>query len=1843
MKIKKALTIMLSTMMVLSLFAYVPTAVEAQGNEKDVTMADDFSGASVDPLKWATTGTPVYHAPDPATPTNQVLFFQGGPNAYTEISTAQTYKDFTLEFRARYETEWNSFPNQDGIHFPFASVDVGGAALELSHIWNQFMLTEAGGIGIPIRENEWHDYKLVKNGNQVQVYLDGVKKFDHRYASLPAQAIKFTAMHEYFWVDDVKITAHPEAYLYDTFYNGVQSSVWSGTAGWSVVSEPDGNKALYTDARGGTSAFLRTVTATYSDYVLRFKAKALRNGTQSGQWTAAARSSSDTQWYGLRSRAGTDLALGLQSGAAYTPTGTVSGFVPPDNTWTEYVIVASGGRYQLYAGGVKRLDVNNGGIVSGFAGIQVQNQQLWLDDVLIKPLYDPIFNYDFIRAGNNYELPDTKGLHLDVLNEDFMAHDYVVEYNVKNAGGTVIDIKTDSFTLQPGTSVVNRPLVVEVPNRGVYTLEAALKSDGRTVSTYTKTLTVFDTMEAPMAFYPSKFGWAISASQAPVAKFAGLPLSRVGELGTATKNGDGTWNFTELDNAYNTFKSNGLIMNNTFLNLNGSQNTLPSRRSYAEKLGATAGHLAGKKDVLYEIWNEPNHGAFWPDSPVKMTEVTSLFKAVYNSMKNADPKAAVVAPGYSGASVGDLTKQLESGLYDYMDVLSYHPYEYPNPPETIIEPRYKQMKELIDARGGWLEHFITEQGYTTSNTGNGISEEGQAKSLLRTELIGNSLDAMRGLIMYTLQDTGNNPNDVEHRFGAIRTDGTSKPSFVALGTMARKLVNTDFVGDLDASPSKFVHVYKKYDGSLVLVAWATSASSVTIPAGSGSVTVTDMYGNPATVNTSGGNLSLNLTDSPVYVTSANLSKSLLFSAAQQFRGEKAAFINGKLGEIANSTAKSALTAEFAGIDAAVSGILSSSNALTRSADVKTQLNNLYTFAGNVINRYVQGQLTAVQEHIITEGVYYYAHLLAKPLVAMQEASPPAASKTAAAAAISNAESAIAVKRGTKGQLTVPERVLARAVRYFDQGEASLGVKNAMADVFYLLAQKNAGLAQSMSAADPVFYRQTVLDVYPKLAEAGTGKTRTLTMTLSNGFDTAFNGTLKINYPAGWNQAPVTLAKSLAVGEEWETPMTLSVPETVAAGDYQVNVQALRGTEIIGTMDILVRVLEPIRIEMEPLTQPVDQTAAVQFKVTNSGIGAVQGTLDVQGPTGTQLTSSDKAFNLAQGASKSITFNYAHGGNIPFHEYVFHAEGKDSAGAALKVKDFKADFLLTGVTPVAPTIDGNLNDWTNAYPIHPAKYGSAEAAGAGDAEITMFTMADNAKQYFAVKVIDDVHYQTEIPSNMWANDSIQITVDGPNVKFPSYQEASTVEFGTALHNNGTKMATEWSGPNNGDISSLIQVQITRNEAQKTTVYEIAMPLNMLPGLQSTNGHSYGMNLCVNDHDAGVGGRDVVQFTSGICDSKNPSLYRTFKMVPITATAADTQPPSAPTGLQSPAKTAATVNLTWAASTDNVGVNGYDVYNGTVKVNSAPITGTSYQVTGLTANTSYTFTVKAVDAAGNVSASSPAVTVTTEAGAGEESGTLSRAGWTASSSHNSAAAAMTLDGNAATRWDTGTFQAPGISFTVDMKAMKRFDRIVLDAGESWFDYPRGYEIYVSADGTSWGTPVATGTGSTAVTTVNFPQQHARYVKVMQTGTVNDKYWAIHEFLVVNSRLNRTGWTVTASHNNSSSLNLLDGNLATRWDTNAFQVPGQHVIADMKSTQTFSRVVLDAAASLYDYPGGYEIYVSGDGITWGTPVASGSGGSAITNITFPQQTARYLKVVQTGTVNDKYWSIHELDVYQ
>jgi HEAT repeat protein len=120
--------------------------------------------------------------------------------------------------------------------------------------------------------------------------------------------------------------------------------------------------------------------------------------------------------------------------------------------------------------------------------------------------------------------------------------------------------------------------------------------------------------------------------------------------------------------------------------------------------------------------------------------------------------------------------------------------------------------------------------------------------------------------------------------------------------------------------------------------------------------------------------------------------------------------------------------------------------------------------------------------------------------------------------------------------------------------------------------------------------------------------------------------------------------------------------------------------------------------------------------------------------------------------------------------------------------------------------------------------------------------------------------------------------------------------------------------------------------------------------------------------------------------------------------------------------------------------------------------------------------------------------------------------AKASRDNANAHNALDGNPSTRWSTGRGMKPGDWFVLDLGVESTVTGLTLDTSNSPRDYPRGYEVYVSFDGGSWGKPVLTGKGAKPVTEIKFDRPvKTRFVKIVQTGSSDSWHWSIHELKV------------------------------------------------------------------------------------------------------------------------------------
>jgi glucose/arabinose dehydrogenase/chitodextrinase len=172
-------------------------------------------------------------------------------------------------------------------------------------------------------------------------------------------------------------------------------------------------------------------------------------------------------------------------------------------------------------------------------------------------------------------------------------------------------------------------------------------------------------------------------------------------------------------------------------------------------------------------------------------------------------------------------------------------------------------------------------------------------------------------------------------------------------------------------------------------------------------------------------------------------------------------------------------------------------------------------------------------------------------------------------------------------------------------------------------------------------------------------------------------------------------------------------------------------------------------------------------------------------------------------------------------------------------------------------------------------------------------------------------------------------------------------------------------------------------------------------------------------------------------------------PIGSGSSDTQAPTVPTNLTANAISSTQINLTWTASTDNVGVTGYLIERcegtGCSNFSSLPATpsGTSHTDTGLTTNTTYRYRVRAIDAASNLSGYSNIASATTQAGGGGPPGLV--AAYAFDEGSGTTVADASSNGNTGTisgaTWASGRYGA-GLSFNGSFARVNVPDSASLD---------------------------------------------------------------------------------------------------------------------------------------------------------------------------------------------------------
>jgi len=265
-------------------------------------------------------------------------------------------------------------------------------------------------------------------------------------------------------------------------------------------------------------------------------------------------------------------------------------------------------------------------------------------------------------------------------------------------------------------------------------------------------------------------------------------------------------------------------------------------------------------------------------------------------------------------------------------------------------------------------------------------------------------------------------------------------------------------------------------------------------------------------------------------------------------------------------------------------------------------------------------------------------------------------------------------------------------------------------------------------------------------------------------------------------------------------------------------------------------------------------------------------------------------------------------------------------------------------------------------------------------------------------------------------------------------------------NTTQTTTNLSWDASSDNIGVIGYDVYQNGVFVTNV---SVPTYQVTGLSASTSYSF----YVIARDA-AGNSSLASNTANITTLNPP----------------DIESPTIPLGLSASNTTETTTDLSWDASTDNIGVTGYDVYQDGVFISS--ISATTYQVTGLSSNTTYAFYVIARDAAGNASTASNTANVTTDVFVDTE----------APSTPTGLATSNTTDSSTDLSWNTSTDNIGVIGYDVYQNGVFVTNVLATTYQATGLSASTSYSFYVIARDAAGNSSLASNTAN--VTTLDPP---------------------------------------------------------------------------------------------------------------------------------------------------------------
>lgn len=868
----------------------------------------------------------------------------------------------------------------------------------------------------------------------------------------------------------------------------------------------------------------------------------------------------------------------------------------------------------------------------------------------------------------------------------------------------------------------------------------------------------------------------------------------------------------------------------------------------------------------YEVWNEPNLKNYWyPD--VNYLEYSQMLNAVTYKIIRENPDAQVMAGSITSANQRDIFDAMyRNGMTMYSDQIAIHPYSYPNEPDERYVIRTPQYLEKLEEYGGWLEVAATEIGWPTWQSYNSATYDQQAAYMVKMLVLNDEL----GFIMtdvFSARNQGLQKTYIEHGFGIFEYNDRPKPSAASLSFFNNNVNDALYAGEFEISEGVRSFIYKRPGKSRPFaICWVTDDSKITQYTLKEKQYATDIFGNKLDGKT------VTIGRTPIYIFELSDSYYMrmiahdilgIYNELTEKLGDKFDF--SAVGDLAKEASESNLS----------------------YSDTKKYIDKYFDLAEKLTEKALNDEnLTHENSALIAHIMFKKGESMAASLENMELDS------SAGVLHYEKTKNSAAAKKGDEPEasLLFTDAMLRYAYRYtsrikeikkmddFDGKKERMGYYGYLSDKVCALAD----IMQKYETPNPsrvlFTYTQQTRQIMYK------GKGYTIKAELENLRNKDFDGTAVLVDENG-DAIGEEVAVKAKSGECVDVYVEGTAPKLRDAGTYIYNILYKEDGEVVKKQEIEVILKSLIDIDLMASETTLSNLNSVTVEVKNTFESAVKGKVKLTSPEG-WVVESEKEINIPAGETQYIEFKVDSAKKVPFNEYCFNISVEDEEGSELahceKLLDFRI-MVYDDKNYNPDTFDGDIAGWEDAYPIYvvsPENPGDINSWLGCDRSLKMLAKWNENNIYILADVYDVVHNNTYTGSNLWQGDSLQIAFDtfmnGLAPGTTKGYQSDDYEFGIGLTPNGIENYQYVASDSPiGNIEEHLSAVI-RNDKLGITRYLIKIPNTYTKQLALKAGNKFGFNIAVNDSDVLLR-EGYSQYTSGICDSKNPSMFKAFSLV------------------------------------------------------------------------------------------------------------------------------------------------------------------------------------------------------------------------------------------------------------------------------------------------------------------------------------------------------------------------------